>query len=150
MKEFLRRPRSIAGAVLCGVLAGLGTFVALLVADYGAYLYSENFGPPHLVESIAVGGGYSITIKAQPAHLFLAEYEQEVSICGGHPRGGDLLGSVEIPMNTGGRVRIGVLVPADESRHEVLLLDRYAVSRIDLLKQTVHSIGLLGSMFLTR
>src|SRR5687767_10827339 len=125
MKAFLHRPRSIVGAVLWGVLAAVSTFFVLLVADFAWSHYSKSFGPPHLVESIAVGGGYSISIQAQPAHPFLAEYEQEIFIYGGEPRLGDFLGSVKIPMNTGGRVRIGVLVPADASRHEVVLLDRH-------------------------
>ena len=138
MGEFLHRPGSIVGPLLWGVLGAVATFVLIFVVDFVWSLYSEDFGPPHLVESIAVGGGYSISIRAQPAHLFLAEYEQEVSIYGGEPRLGDFLGSVRIPMNTGGRVRIGLLVPTDPTRHDVVLHDRDSTSRIDLVKQSVR------------
>jgi hypothetical protein len=135
MKDILLRPRSIAGAVLWGAIAACVVFFGLIVADFAWSLYRASFGPPHRVDAIAVGGGYSINIEATPAHPFLAEYQQSVAIYGGTPREGKLLGHVKIPMNTGGRVRIGILVPRDPSKHEVVLLDRYATTRIDLVKR---------------
>jgi len=137
MKQLLLRPRSIAGATIWGTLVAFGVFFGLIIANFIWSYVSDDFGPPHLVESVAVGGGYSISIQAKPIHPFLAEYEQVVSIYGGDPRDGNWLGTVEIPTNTGGRVRVGVLVPGESSKHEVVLLDRYAVSRIDLEKRSV-------------
>lgn len=135
MKDILLRPRSIAGAVAWGAIAACVVFFGLIAADFAWSLYRDSFGPPHRIDAIAVGGGYSININATPAHPFLAEYWQSVAIYGGTPKEGKLLGHVKIPMNTGGRVRIGLLVPRDPSKHEVVLLDRYVTTRIDLIKR---------------
>jgi hypothetical protein len=133
MKHVLLQPRSIAGATFWGAITACVVFAGLLVADVAWSWYRESFGPAYRVDSIAVGGGYSINIIATPAHPFLAEYKQVVAIYGGGPRDGAHLGDVEIPMNTGGRVRIAVLVPGDPGKPEVVLVDRYATTRIDLV-----------------
>jgi len=140
MKQFLTRPRSIVGATLWGVIAAVVIFFGLIVADFIVSAYRSNFGPAAQIGAIAVGGGYSISLDATPAHPFLAEYKQSISVYGGDPRNGALLGRVEIPMNTGGRVRIGVLVPTEPNKAEVVLADRYATTRIELSTQKVANL----------
>ncbi len=93
-----------------------------------------------VIESIAVGGGYSIALDATPAHPFLAEYEQEVRIYGGEPREGRLLGRVSLPMNSGGRIRIGVLIPDEPWSPTVVLADRHETTAIQLPEQIVASL----------
>jgi len=136
MKNFLFYRRSIATSISLGAITALVVFFGLLVADFAVSLYTSNFGPFRQIDAIAVGGGYSISFDATPAHLMLAEYKQSVAIYGGGPRDGALIGRVDIPMNTGGRIRIGILVPQDAGKHEAVLLDRYATTRIDLAKQS--------------
>ena len=135
MKQLLLRPRSIAGATAWGTMAAFIVFLGLLFADFIVSAYRSSFGPARQIDSIAVGAGYSISLDATPAHPWLAEYQQTVGIYGGGPRDGALLGRVEIPMNTGGRVRIAVLVPTGSNRAEVVLADRYVTTRIDLATQ---------------
>jgi len=135
MKQFLTRPRSIAGATLWGAITAIVVFFGLFVANFIISAYRSSFGPAAQIDAIAVGGGYSISLDATPAHPFLAEYKQSISVYGGDPRDGALLGRVEIPMNTGGRVRIGVLVPKEPNKADVVLADRYATTRIDLSNQ---------------
>jgi hypothetical protein len=132
MKQFLTRPRSIVGAILWGTITSVVVFFGLIVADFIISAYRSSFGPAAQIDAIAVGGGYSISLDARPAHPFLAEYKQSISVYGSNPRNGTLLGRVEIPMNTGGRVRIGVLVPIEPNKAEVVLADRYATTHIDL------------------
>lgn len=48
------------------------------------------------------------------------------------------VGQIEIPANTGGRIRIGVLVPLDDRKHEVVLVDRNATTQIDLDQQLIQ------------
>lgn len=135
MKQFLIRPRSIVGAALWGAITAVVVFFGLIIADFIMSAYRSSFGPAAQIDAIAVGGGYSISLDATPAHPFLAEYKQFISVYGGNPGNGTLLRRVEIPMNTGGRVRIGVLVPIEPNRAEVVLADRYATTRIELSTQ---------------
>ena len=132
MKNFLFRQRSIATSVAWGTISALVIFFGLLVADFAVSLITSSFGPTRQVDAVSVGGGYSISIDATPAHPWLAEYKQSVSVYGGGPREGGRMGHVDIPMNTGGRIRIGILVPQGGGTHEVVLLDRYATTRINL------------------
>ncbi len=139
MKQFLTKPRSIIGSTLWGIIVAILTFIGILIIDFILSIYKTNFGPARQIESIAVGGGYSISLDATPAHPMLAEYEQSISIYGGGPREGELLGNVEIPMNTGGRVRIGILIPNELKAPEVVLVDRYSTTSINLLtKQSTN------------
>lgn len=132
MKNFLTRQRSFATSIAWGAISALVIFFGLLIADFAVSLFASNFGPTRQIDAVSVGGGYSISIDATPAHPWLAEYKQSISVYGGGPREGKLIGRVDIPMNTGGRIRIGILVPDDQSTHEVVLLDRYATTRINL------------------
>lgn len=132
MKNFLFRQRSIATSIAWGAISALVIFFGLLVADFAISLITSSFGPSRQVDAVSVGGGYSISIDATPAHPWLAEYKQSVSVYGGSPREGELMGHVDIPMNTGGRIRIGILVPQDQGTREVVLLDRYSTTRINL------------------
>jgi len=138
MKEFLLRPRSIAGAAIWGSATALVVFFGLVFADLIVSAYRNNFGPARQIDAIAVGSGYSISLDATPAHPWLAEYDQSIGIYGGDPRGGKLLGRVEIPMNTGGRVRIGVLIAARSTPAQVVLADRLLNTRIDLSSRTLQ------------
>lgn len=135
------RPRSIAGAMTWGTLTALIVFLGLLVSDLVVTAYRRDFGPARQIDAIAVGQGYSISLDATPTHPFLAEYEQSVRIFGGSPRGGALLGRVPIPANTGGRLRLGILVPRETATAEVVLADRSAVTRIDLASRRILSQG---------
>ncbi|MBI3546088.1 MAG: hypothetical protein HY081_05785 [Gammaproteobacteria bacterium] len=120
-----------------GVIIAVIVFFGLIIADFVISAYRDSFGPAAQIDAIAVGGGYSISLDATPAHPFLAEYKQSISVYGSEPRDGALLGRVEIPMNTGGRVRIGVLVSTEPNKAEVVLADRYATTRIELSTQKV-------------
>ncbi|MDD3519360.1 MAG: hypothetical protein PHQ14_13510 [Chromatiales bacterium] len=132
MRQLLTRSRSIVGATLWGAAVAIVTFVGLLVGDFVLSLHRDHFGPAAQIDAIAVGGGYAISLDATPAHPFLAEYRQSIGVYGSDTSGDSLLGRVEIPTNTGGRVRIGVLVPTEIGRAEVVLADRHAVTGIDL------------------
>jgi hypothetical protein len=132
MRKFFSQPRSILGAMLWGMAGAIAMFVLLIIGDFAVSLYTGKFGPVKTVEAISVGNGFSIAIKATPAHPWFAEYFQSVRIFGGEPRLGDLLGEVEIPMNTGGRVRIGILIPRTTASQVIGLVDRHSTSWIDL------------------
>ena len=104
MKTFLTKPRSIAGTIILDTLTAIAVFFSLVVADFLLSIYRNEFGPARQIDAIASGNGYSISLDATPAHPMLAEYTQSLSIFGGQPRQGSMLGRVELPMNTGGRV----------------------------------------------
>lgn len=136
MSNVLLRPRSIVGATAWGIVTACAVFIGLNIAEFVVFGHRTQ----HL-ESIAVGDGYSIALDAKPSHLFLAEYEQSIRIYGGDPRGGELLGRVAIPVNPGGRVRIGILVPRQPGNAEIVLADRGETTRIDLATQKVQNQG---------
>jgi hypothetical protein len=140
MKNILTKPRSIIGATAWGAMVAIVIFVGLIAIDFIASMYRENFGPARQVESIAVGSGYSIAIEATPAHPILAEYEQSLAIYGGTPRRGGLLGRIELPMNTGGKIRVGVLVSNKISSPEIILVDRHANTLIRLAEVQASNI----------
>lgn len=137
MKKLLLRPRSIAGAIAWGATSAVVAFLGLVAMDFVVAIYRSSFGPAQQITSVALGSGYSISLEATPAHPWLAEYRQSVKVYGGAPREGGLLGSIEIPANTGGRVRIGVLVPALSRGADVILVDRYFASRINLATRQI-------------
>lgn len=140
MKEFLKKPRSIIGSTLWGAIVAMVTFVAILVGDLLFSIAIESFGPARQIDSIAVGAGYSISLDAKPIHPFLAEYDQSIRVYGGDYRGGEDLGSIEIPTNTGGRVRIGVLASKNNENKTVILIDRKNTSLLNLVDLTSESI----------
>ncbi len=115
--------------------------IIILVVGLISSAYRSNFGPVRQIESIAIGGGYSISLNATPAHPMLAEYKQSITLYGGTPRGGENLGNIEIPMNTGGRIRIGVLVPNNFTTKDVILADRYLTTSVNLMSQKTRNIG---------
>ena len=141
MLQLLFRSRSIATAVLWGLLSGIATFLAMLVMEFAYAIYSESFGSPHRLSAISLGNGYSIDLEATPAHPFLAEYKQEVVVYKNGARSGGLIGRVKIAMNTGGRVRIFLLVPIDSSKKIVAFSDRHDTSVVDLERLEVQELS---------
>ncbi len=139
MKQFFLRSRSIAGAIAWGAITAFVVFFGLIIADLIMTAHQKDFGPARQIDAIAVGNGYSISLDATPTHAFLAEYEQSIRVFGGSPRRGGLLGRLLIPANTGGQIRIGVLVPRDKARTEVFLADRYQTTHIDLPSQKAYT-----------
>lgn len=141
MAGFSTRRRSILIAVFySAILVSFG----FVVANMALQANSKDYGPPYRIGAIAVGHGYSINIDAKPIHPFLAEYDQWVSIYGGHPRVGEHLATLKIPANTGGRVRIGVFVPKDLRKPEIVLLQRHYLTRINLETRSIESKEFLG------
>lgn len=133
------------GSILIAVIySSILMFFGFVVANMAMQANSEDYGPPYRIGAIAVGHGYSINIDAKPIHPFLAEYDQWVSIYGGHPRVGEHLGTLKIPTNTGGRVRIGVFVPKDLRKPEIVLLQRHYLTRINLKTRKIAGKEFLG------
>jgi hypothetical protein len=132
MKSFFLRPRSILGAVLWGAASAILVFAAILIIDFAVSLYRGSFGSTHHLSSVSLGNGFSVDFEATPAHPFLAEYDQKLVVYKNTPRDGDIAGRIEVPMNTGGRVRILLFVPRDPSVRKVALSDRHVTSIIDL------------------
>ena len=118
--------------------------------------------PAHRSPVIAVGGGYSIELLAKPIHPFLAEYHQKINIYHDAEGDGAKTGSVEIRLNTGGRVLIGLYAQRDghiengksenvqsgnaqngnaqngNAKNEIVLIQRYGMTLVDLDRQTAY------------
>jgi hypothetical protein len=102
------------------ILSAAATWFAIRLTDAG-----------DRVEAIAVGKGFSVSLVAQSAHPYLAEYEETLEVYGGSAREGTHLGSLTLPMNTGGRIRV-LLFRKKGQESKILLRDRYADSFVDL------------------
>jgi hypothetical protein len=139
MKLFFSKPRTFFKASLWGFLVALVSFLVM------AFWYSIwgifTPGEPHKLGAVAVGHGYSIDVEALPIHPYLAEYEQKLLVFGGDVRNGGRLGTVLLPTNTGGRVLMELLVPNNPSKAELLIIDRYGTTHIDLRTRVELRIG---------
>ena len=127
---------SILAALFIGTFTAVFVFIGILMSDFLLSAWRGYFGTPQHMDAIAVGEGYSVEFIAQHIHPYLAEYDQFLGIYGGAQTGGDYLGRVKIETNTGGRVRIGLFVPKGFGEPELLVLQRYSLSRINLRKLT--------------
>lgn len=139
---FFSKKVSLLTSMVVGTVTAIVAFIGIIFADELAASLRGYYGPPRDVEAIAVGNGYSIALVAYHTHPYLAEYDQFVRVYKNTtPREGEYLGELKVETNTGGRVRIGIFLPADMTKKEVLLLQRYGLTRVHLENQETEYEG---------
>ncbi len=128
----LPRPPS-AAALAWGVVAALAIWAAAVAAGLATPWFGLTAAAR--LDSVSLGNGYAFRIEASHSHPFLAEYRQRLELFDDSLGRPIRLATIALPANTGGGVRIGVVVPRDPARQELLLIDHVFSSRIDLARR---------------